>query len=456
MSQQQTCHGILWKDALIFYKNSEYVFDNVDPSRGAWSVAELCQLALEKHFTHLWVMFESVYTCGEDSYKDACEEWDLFPSWHDDLEIAHKLGKEALLRSVSGFRKPKGGQKRVQVIFVANTEWPFAELDFDGKLTPGQLLMLIAHLEKDLGIIIGAGPGTVGWRYLEKCNQAHPQWLDRPKADLAKIPFKEATPPPLLWSRPLTREENNRKFIHKIDKNSMYLRACVEEMYGAGEPMHVDGAEYQEQQVGIWSISILWGMKTLRVPYPIWGKNNWLPSPMLKAIKKIGYEVTIEEGWIFPEAHGIFKAWANELWRFRSSYPTNDPKRDAIKEIANKTIGLISYTGFEMESNKNRPDWRCQTVGGAYASLFYNMMRWAIDEIYPVLISTDALLYVSNEEDYRAALPGIEKHQGHLGGFKHVWTLPLDEYTKQILKQEKGAALKMGALNARAREDALL
>jgi len=192
------------------------------------------------------------------------------------------------------------------------------------------------------------------------------------------------------------------------------------------------------------------------LPWPIWGKSEWAPSPLIKAAMKMGFEVEVEEGWIFTESHSIFKAWANELWRFRASYPTNDPKRDAIKEIANKTIGLISYTGFEMETNKSRPDWRCQTVGGAYASLFYNMMRYAIDGIIPILISTDALLYISDEEDVRQALPGIEKHQNSLGGYKHVWTLPLDNYTKAILKQEKGAALKMAALNARAKEDALL
>ena len=457
MSQPNTHHGILWKDALIYLKNKEYIFDNVEPPHVAWSVGELCQLALEKGLTHLWVMWESTYLSGEDSFRDACLDWDLFPSWKDDLEIAHKLGKEPLLRSITGFKKPKGGQKRIQVIFTANTEWPFAELDFEGKLTPGQLLMLIAHLEHDLGVTVGAGPGTTGWRYLEKMNEPHPQWLSRPQKDLAKLPFKEATPSPLLWSRPLAPLETDKKFIHKIDKNSMYLRACVEEMYGTGEPMQVDGSEYQAKLVGVWRISHLDSSDLFSppLPWPFWWKGEWAATPMVKAMMKMGFEVEVEEGWIFPQAHGIFKAWAQNLWRFRQSYPAGDPKRADIKEIANKTIGLISYTGFEMETNKNRPDWRCQTVAGAYASLFYNMMRWALEGLFPVLISTDALLYLSDEEDYRRALPGIEEHEGHLGGFKHVWTLPLDEDVKHTLALQAGAALKMGMLNKRAKELAI-
>lgn len=422
------------------------------------SLSSLCSLALDKGLTHLWV-YPDVCTPDEAFYQQARSQWDLFPSWVYPTDFPLEDGVTNELVSVTGFKLPKGGQARISVIFPLNTQWQW----IDEQTSPKMLLQVIKYLETQLQVPVSGGATTVGMAYLEECNFNLEDRLEVPTVDLSALPFRESAQDVIWQQGDLKQVLYKGWFLHKLDKNSAYLRSCVEEKMGVGNPRLMSGDAYRDNFPGIWYCRVD-GYMNARLPHPSWypygQESHWFATPMVKCLRKMGYTVHILRGYSYEECEPTLKKWAQYLWDIRSSFRNDTDKWKhpvarqkaalAIKDIYTSTLGLIN-SDIVKGTWKFRPDWHSQILAGVRATMFYNMTKFAESGYYPVIVYMDALFYITPHQDIEQDIPDILKHRNSLGGYKHEYALPVDEQVKNILMSSGNIAHKVGQLNKLAK-----
>lgn len=421
------------------------------------SLSDLCSLTLTSGFTHLWVLPGITPQPDEQFFQDAKGEWDLFPTWRDKVVIE---GYPNELVSVTGFRLPKGGQKQISVIYLHNCSWSWANDD----LSPKQLLITLRYTEQGIGVDVGAGTTTVGTNLLKKSVRSHFEWLQHPSIDLSTLPFKDAAMDvisPRDGKVDMSRV-TGKKYLHKFDKISAYLRSCAEENVGVGEIEHYDGRDIERMTIeqackvpGIYRISPYVPDNPL-IPSLLWKDAQWVSSPVLKMLKHFGAKIVLHEAWAFPKYAKVLKEWAERLYSARQTFKTDtfawkhpigrENARDAVKDVYTSTMGIFTSDTVK-GSWKYRPDWHAQIVGGVRALMFYNIEKFASQGDYPIMVYMDALYYTSNERNPEKAVPHILQHKDSLGGYKHEWTLELDGQVTSVLAGNKGINIKLGELN---------
>lgn len=435
------------------------------------SLSSLCSLAIEQRLTHVWIHPDTGIVPTESYFQEACEQWDLFASWFLDTDVPLEEGVVNELVSVTGFKKPRGGQVQIQVIFPAHVQWTWCHEN----ITPAHLLQVVAYMERALQVAIGSGPTTVGMKLLQDLNASHKERLAPPTCSLDDIPFQGAACP-IQWEQLDNRNIIEQgMYLHKVDKNSSYLRSCVEEYVGIGNPYHVNGdSEYKENAPALWYARID-GIQNARLPHPSWypydNYCHWYASPMIKCLRKMGYTVHIQEGWVFPEKYKVLASWAQTLWNARQSFRNDtdtwknaevrEDARDGIKDIATSTVGLFASEKLRQDNAqrvkqgntplwKYRPDRHKQVVAGARATMMYNLVKFSESGYYPLLVWDDAIFYVTPHQDITQDIPDILKYKDSLGGYKHEYTLPIDEQVEQVLQSRTALSTKIGMLNTLA------
>ena len=454
-----TKHGVLTKNGLLTIKGCQW-----QPTRfqvSSPSLDFLYEMAQAHELSHLWIMHDCNVLPERHYFEVGCEKWNLVATWKD-LKELNIPGHVNELVSCTGWRKSERGdfQKARTITFPYNSKWHFCKApDLDAK----RLLITIDYLQKALGVTVGASPGTVGMKLIERANSDHPEWLAIPEIDLVACHFDRYAAQDLIWSRPLHHDEMNMKYLHKYDKNAAYLRACTNEMIGCGTPIHVEGSEsWDKRAPGVWRVRVKEPiLKDL--PPVLWDKATWVASPLIKVLKDTGHTIKLYEGWVFPEYHEVLKDWAKLLWAQRLDFRDNketwkhevcrEYARSATKDIAVATIGLSSFSHFEEKTFKARPDWRCQAVAGTRALMFYNMLKVQKDTgRTPIMVKTDALYYMSNEPDPAKAIPLLDKTDS-LGGYKNDgWSLEVNQEVLSILTSEDGENTRLQKLNALVEE----
>ena len=436
--------------------SNQLVHINTMPGRRLYS---MCAMAVEYGFTHLWIM-PGVCVPDKEWFFEAaaCLDWDLLPTWQwgEDDALANEFATDLnLLVSCTGCRRPKGGQHWFTIIFVAQTQWSWATDD----LTSARLLEIVGNLETSLGVPVAAGPTTVGTKLLQKIHAKRPTLLAAPHTDLSEIPFAQAARD-LRWERPLTIAELASTYLHKFDKNSAYLRSCQEEYVGVGEPEHLTTSHVYTANndiclPGIYKIQLRHMREESLLPPPLWKDAEWVAAPILKMLLKYGAIVSAEEAWLFPSTARTLRPWAEKLWDSRLAFKQagKQEEADGIKDIAASTAGLFNSEKLK-GTWKYRPDWWSQIVGGTWAMMFYNMLKFAAESgAYPVMAYTDSLFYISDEKLPGEAVRGILSHQNSLGGYRHEWTLPLQEPdVRDAIDSNAPLNLKIGVLNDLAEE----
>lgn len=429
-------------------------------------LVDFCEVAETEELTHLWIM-DGVCTPNKELFENALPVWDLFASWViNDEEIAaaveQEQAEENLLISVTGCRRPKGGKHFFTLCFPGNCQWSWMDSD----VTPKMLLQVVKVMEDAFHVPVGTGPTTVGMKLLEDIHKEQgkdKKKLRKPDVDLAAIPFDKAART-IIWQRPLSSAEKTKQYLHKVDKNSDFLRACLENELGTSNPVHVFNSQgIDENLPGVWHVTRIHpDSASAALPTLLWRDAEWISTPLVKMLQKMGYEVLISEGYQFPTHDTLLEKWARLLWDTRQAFKlasadmtrsaiyreAHERAYDGVKDIAATTVGLFSSQSQDIQKTwKYRPDWWCQVVGQARALMFYNMLKVQKESgLTPLLVYIDAMLFVSDEEDIEKALPGLAIRSS-LGTFKHVWTLPLTDEVQGILDSGKGEAQKLGALN---------
>ncbi len=467
-----TKHGVLNKDGLLMIQDKQWK-EIAIPIKHPTSLDSLCELALLARLTHLWIWPDLGVTPDVTFFNESCENWDLWPTWTIDEEIAEATGETRQLISATGCKKPKGGQAWINLCWPENSQWTFCDED----LTPRKLLQTINIMEKELGVPIGAGPTTAGTKLLEAANENHKHWLDPPAADLPVEELKLAAKE-IIWPGAGAIEiPPGALYLHKIDKNSAYLRACVAAVFGSGTLTHVFHDQgLSEGRVGIWYVIIQsWPLRP-GLPPIAREQEGWFTGPMIKLLRDTGHMISVEEGYQFDippgqkGAHKILAKWAGDifdariLFRQAKQKATGEFQRDcyenaeyAMKDIATSTVGLFSSAKLGSESQKLwqakrqriwkfRPDWHAQAIGTHAAIMHYNIIRLIEEnDVELAMVYMDAIFFFSGREDL--TLTGVDMTPDKLGAYKHEWTQPLTPEIRHILASGDAINIKIGMLN---------
>jgi hypothetical protein len=287
----------------------------------------------------------------------------------------------------------------------------------------------IAALEQQLGIPCQYSAWWIGRRLLQEVWKGRPKVIRDTTFDLRDLPFMEAARD-IAWRRALEPQMIGRT-VHHYDKNSQYLSACRSVNCGIGDPVHVaggdDGTAIKPGLPGIYRIAVYQRGEDLYTAPIIEPGQEWVTSDVLIYAQQRGYQVYIYEAWVFPDYTKILDKWAEKIWNARAALKgVND---EAYREM--KNIAIVGVGSFATSKEKKKtpgwdlihPNFWADVVGKARVNMLCNITKYGA----PVLVETDGLYYVSRDENYRTAVPGILDRMGLSGGYKHEGSFVLTE-----------------------------
>ncbi|MBA2677991.1 MAG: hypothetical protein H0U76_06305 [Ktedonobacteraceae bacterium] len=403
------------------------------------NLGDLARQALEANVTYVWVMPGTQLSKGiERSFITSTgEEWDIFASYS-------RIDEDRPMFARIWRRKTAGRAGRtIYVGFPEYGTWPWKYSDV---IT---LLATVSYIEQALGLPALWSPGRMALDLMKALNvEKRASWLSPLTLDLMALPAEDGTTVPLkksardlTWKRALTPKEKKMKWVHKYDKNSMYLAACTGILLGEGDPDQVSGNAYDDRLPGFWRVrtdraeSLYDGVK---LPSPV--RTQWMTTPVVQCCRKLGYQIEVMEGyqWRDPGCyHRTLESWANMLWAARRSLKASSPtfnqeyKHVQGRENAYATISAVAHVGVgklgddDTSGGLFRPDIWALVVGRSFANMLYNIETFRRAGFTPVLVYTDALWYISDDPNPETALPAIVDKQDKLGGYKVVYNPPL-------------------------------
>jgi hypothetical protein len=318
-----------------------------------------------------------------------------------------------------------------------------------------ETLATVTYLEDVLDVPVQWSSQSIGIAKLQKQYASTNRlrgYLEPSSRDLRELPFRQADHD-LLYVGNLNGIEGT--IIHMFDKEAAHPSAASHMTTGVGTPEHIEG-HADPKQPGIYHIT--WRSNGSKfdgatLP-PLFDRpEQWTTQPMLKFALLKGYEVKVHEAWVFQQNHKLFDKWVAELWEARlrlrvAAHYQCEPARYTaemfVKQIMNSTISAA------------RPNWWADMVGVARLAMLLNIEKYAGLGFYPALIYHDAVAYVSSIADHSVAIPRFTERQGHLGGYKHKFSLFITPALAEELRAARASADGvMKILNreaARARE----
>lgn len=429
------------------------------------------QMCLDYQLETIWVLADTQVSAGatQSAINAAREQWIV--SDVKTVEIAASVERVTFAgawKKEQQRREQETGRK----VFIA-----YAEHAKDWKLdrveNPVTLLAAISYIEDALETALRAyvpvrfSPGNVGKEvmYLVNNKREREQWITH--IDINRYaPVVSEKVGQRLWKRPLTDEEQARAFIVAYDKNSMYPASCTGVVLGAGLPAHVSNPTFDAKRErplpGVWHCTIR-GSSPFNgkdLPHPTEGKiSGWFWSYTVKLLYEVGYEVAIDEAYIWNEGHTILRPFAEKLWDAREQVQTNTARyaheqarniaQGAIKQVMNISLGWLDMGKNRVRDEDetpwyHRPDWYQLLKDNAHYRMFWTIRARLKEGYSPVGIYEDCLYYASNEANHLLAIPGMMKKAG-LGGFKRKY--PVDVSMEIARPLFNNPAMHMGRIN---------
>jgi hypothetical protein len=267
----------------------------------------------------------------------------------------------------------------------------------------------------------------------------------------------------LAWTRPLSHVEQRQRYLHKYSHFSHLLEACLAVQLGAGVPQYSStGRACNGVRPGIWRITTELAGSVFdgkRLPHAVDGE--WMSTPQVNCCRDIGYQVHVQEGYYWPEAHEPLKRWATALWQAASRLHAHPERyRHAQgKANASHTIKLLAQLGGEILLKEqatggwSRPDWWGQIIGRSRALLFAHLVGLVRKGTMPVLVNGDALWVVSDDPNSLTAVPGLiipHRWRGYSVGYEVP--LPLSREVREVFSAANQVGQRAIALDTLAGE----
>jgi hypothetical protein len=259
-----------------------------------------------------------------------------------------------------------------------------------------------------------------------KARDAHT--LSRP--DGTPLPMMECARE-LIWRRPLTRVEQQQRYLHNYRHFSYDLEACLGIRLGTGPGQYSStGRACDDLRPGIWRVKVeragsLFDGKQL----PSCLDGEWMSTPQVKCCRDLGYHVQVQEGYYWSQAQALLSRWASTLWQAAERLHTHTLRYRHAQARANAshTIARLARLGVSLLAQEQtaggwaRPEWWVQVRGRSQALLFEYLASLVRKGSMPVLVSRDALWVVSNDPNPQTAVPDLvtaQRWRGYTIGYE--------------------------------------
>lgn len=266
----------------------------------------------------------------------------------------------------------------------------------------------------------------------------------------------------LVWQRGPEPDERAMQWVDAWDFNGLYLGAATSLPLAWGTYEHVQDPAVDLKRPGLWLVTLPeWTEPRLPDPWQSCrrgGKRVWVTTPSLKLADRLDMldQVRVHEAWLATAGlnprtgrreSGVFRldAWATELRDARLAVAGDDPAVEAaVKGSYAGGIGRLDYTAWRGSDPPEQPLWRPDiraaiVAQGRFAVL--NRVLTAADAgRYPLVITTDAVVYPSNAPLTAAALPAGFRLGTGLGEVKHLGRLPMSAVADQLGADDRAAA----------------
>lgn len=232
------------------------------------------------------------------------------------------------------------------------------------------------------------------------------------------------------WSRKPTSEEAEKEFLQAYDRGGSYAAGLAGLELGIGAPTHhPDGTAFVKRLPGYWRIEVP-DSGDWRAPHPLNPRGPmpaypvWVTTPALEFALEQGYDLEILEAYTWGEHARILDPWYERIRDARTALDVDDADaqaaRDLLKDVYTHSIGMMG-SAVHMKGRKGfAPERRHHIVAKARSNILRRIQQIGRDtDQWPVAVTKDTLLYVSNEPDPIKAWPGKPEQLGRgFGQFK--------------------------------------
>lgn len=249
------------------------------------------------------------------------------------------------------------------------------------------------------------------------------------------------------WSRKPTSEESKLAWVHAYDRGGSYAAGLAGLELGIGDPTHhAEGTAFVKRLPGYWRIEVP-EAGDWRVPHPLNPRGRmpaqpvWVTTPTLEFAVEQGFAPEVLEAYTWPEHARILDPWYERIRDARTGLDVDDQDaqaaRDLLKVVYTHSIGMM---GSEVHMKGRRtyaPERRHHIVAKARSNILRRIQQIGRDAeatggwAWPVAVTKDTLLYVSDEPDPVKAWPGKPEQLGRgFGQFKPEGSAPLADQLK--------------------------
>jgi hypothetical protein len=271
------------------------------------------------------------------------------------------------------------------------------------------------------------------------------------------------------WSRVLTDTEAGCLWLHRYDVHGAQL-AVWNVKLGQGQAVHMTEPEWtaeSKKTAGYWLTALPedWRpdprLPDLLIPWQRAGEPYvWLPTPFLELLAgDLQAPVTVAEAWVWPQSSAWLEASGKSLKAARTSLGARAAASEAcdigsqiVKVMYSSQVGNFAARAASEadEAGKParadelaRPDANDMIISKALVNDYRRFRKIAAASgRWPVATFNDAVYYVSDIPDPRAAAPAGMVIGDDLGQYSHEATVALPDFARLLGERSFHAAVE--------------
>lgn len=472
-----TAIGVLTADMLYVWKPGTPSIDRLPITLDSVDLEKLYQIGCQHRLHDLWLCPGSQWSMHFYQHPENFAPAHL--SEHYKISVKRRDKDQVPCSGTICARNGARGYRPFLRVFLPDHDSTWLEdldnVDRSWSLSdvedPIQFLGTLVLIYQKLGIYLATSPAKTGIDSMQLHTNAS-EWAHTEQ----EIHLPHFAEKDMQWKRALTANEQGL-YLHKFDRNSMYLAATTGADMGIGTPEHRDAQEaasaFLEGLMGMWEVTVReptqFSQETALLPHKdIWTGKQWLTSPGLKALIGLGYEYEIHQGYVwFNEKRRTnigkrraLKEWASYLFKVRqelkAKYGKEHPAYRLIKMIGLRSLGWLDLTSV---SERIRAGEEVKDIPWYYKPYFYQEIKGLarlrmvlkMQELgnagaFPVLVYTDCFACLSPEAVPRKAFPKLLERENELGGFKHAGTHLVNSRVIEAFQNDQPANITLQLL----------
>ncbi|MBY6388729.1 telomere-binding protein [Rhodococcus erythropolis] len=247
------------------------------------------------------------------------------------------------------------------------------------------------------------------------------------------------------WSRTLSDAEAKCRYVHAFDRGGSYAAGIAGLELPIGEPEHhPDGMVFDRKLPGYWLIEIP-EAADWRYPNPLnpmglsISEPKWVTTPTLERAAQLGYEPEILEAFVWRDHGRVLVPWYERIRDARTALDIEGDTdallaREQNKVIYTHTIGMLNSDMHLAGRPGYSPERHHHIVAKSRANIMYRIAKIGEDSgVWPVAVTKDTVLYVSDERDPQLAWPGDQKQFGRgFGNYKPEGSALLSDHLQYL------------------------